>query len=50
MTYLVIFNGRQIHQEKIRTNTWLEFIQALDELVFRMREPPDMIYLISLKD
>lgn len=50
MTYKVIFNSHGYYEEKIRTNSWIEFSRELLKLVEHYGEPPDFIYLISMRD
>lgn len=50
MTYKIIFNGRIYYEEKIRVKDWMEFIDRLTKLTYEYKEPPDLIYLISIRD
>jgi hypothetical protein len=49
MTYLVIFNGYKYAEEKIKAESWLKFISELNRLVKIYNQPPDIIYLVSMK-
>jgi len=50
MTYLIIFNNhRGVIKEQIRVSNFLEFLEQLSGLVQRYSEPPDLIYLMSIK-
>ena len=50
MTYKIIWNGHSYWEEKIKVKDWKEFLRMLDESTMRLGLPPDLVYLISIRD